>query len=259
MISVCILTKNSAATLKATLDSTAHFPEVLLLDNGSTDETLTIAATYPNVCIHQSPFIGFGPLRNRAASLAAHDWILALDSDEVLSPPLQREIAQISLNPQCAYRIPRHNFYNQKRIRGCGWDPESVCRLYHRKATAFSSAQVHESLLTHNLTILPLKHPLLHTPYRSVADFLTKMQHYSTLFAEQNQHRKDASLPKAMGHALFAFFKTYLIKRGWMCGAEGFFISFYNAHTAFYKYMKLRELNKEPTDVGSLKNGEQRN
>lgn len=244
MISVCILTKNSAATLKTTLDSTMAFPEVVILDNGSTDATLAIAASYPNVRIHSHPFTGFGPLRNRAAELATHDWILALDSDEVLSPPLQAEIGQLALDPQCVYRIPRHNFYNQKRIRGCGWDPESVSRLYHRKATSFSPTQVHESLLTQNVKVLPLKHPLLHTPYRSLGDFLAKMQHYSTLFAEQHKNQRSSSLSKAIGHALFAFFKTYFIKRGWMCGSEGFFISSYNAHTAFYKYMKLMELNK---------------
>ena len=109
MISVCILTKNASSTLKATLDSVRTFPEVILLDNGSTDQTLPLARTYPNVHIYETPFIGFGPLRNKAAELATHDWILSLDSDEVLSPPLLKELTQLTLDPSFAYLYCRLN------------------------------------------------------------------------------------------------------------------------------------------------------
>lgn len=245
MISVCMLTKNSAATLKSTLDSARTFPEVLILDTGSTDETLSIAKQYPNVRLCEVPFIGFGPLRNEAARLATHDWLLALDSDEILPPLLLKEIASLQLNPAQVYQFPRHNFYNGKRIKGCGWDPESVARLYHRRTTCFSDAQVHESLLTDTLAVIPLKHPLLHTPYRSTSDFLAKMQHYSTLFAEQYQHKKKSSFSKAFSHGFFAFFRSYFLKRGCFCGKEGFIISFYNGATAFYKYLKLSENQKK--------------
>lgn len=247
MISVCILTRNAAATLKSTLDSVRVFPEVILLDNGSTDETLSIAAKFPNVRIHQAPFIGFGPLRNEAASLASNDWILCLDSDEILSPPLLKEIAQLSLDRKYAYVFPRHNFYNGKRIRGCGWDPESVARLYHRGAARFSEAQVHEALVADHLALL--QSPLIHTPYRTTADFLAKMQHYSTLFAEQYRNKKSSSLGKAIVHGLFAFFRSDFLKRGIFCGTEGFLISLYNANTTFYKYIKLAEANEPIRNV----------
>ncbi|MES2272786.1 MAG: glycosyltransferase family 2 protein, partial [Chlamydiota bacterium] len=180
MISVCILTKNAASTLQATLESVSTFPEVLLLDNGSTDETLRIGRTFANVRICQTPFIGFGPLRNQAARIAQNDWIFALDSDEVVSPRLLEELMRLKLDPSSAYAFPRHNFYKGKRIRGCGWDPEQVTRLYHRGKTCFSDAAVHESLVTNGLEVIGFKSPLLHTPYRSTADFLAKMQHYST-------------------------------------------------------------------------------
>lgn len=239
MISVCILTKNAAPTLRATLDSVRTFPEVLLLDNGSTDETCEIAKTYPNVRICHSPFIGFGPLRNKAAELASHDWILSLDSDEILSPALLAEIDRLELQAQTAYVFPRHNFYNGKRIRGCGWDPEFVARLYHRKENRYADVPVHESLLagqTHRL-----QGPLHHTPYRSTADFLAKMQHYSTLFADQHEGKKRSSFGIAMAHAFYAFFRSYILKKGIFCGAEGFLISLYNANTTLYKYLKLAE------------------
>lgn len=242
MISVCILTKNAALTLKNTLDSVRSFSEVIVLDNGSTDDTCLLAASYPNVRVHKTPFIGFGPLRNQAAQLASNDWILSLDSDEVLSPALLKEISELTLDPFLAYVFPRHNFYNGKRIRGCGWDPEYIARLYHRSEARFSEAQVHEELKAKRLQ--RLTSPLFHTPYRSTADFLAKMQHYSTLFAQQYQNKRKSSFSIAMAHALYAFFRSYFLKRGIFCGVEGFVISFYNANTTFYKYLKLAEANQ---------------
>ena len=240
MISVCILSKNCSATLEATLDSVKSFPEVILLDNGSTDQTLAIAARYPNVQIHTSPFIGFGPLRDRAAELATHDWILALDSDEILSPPLLQELAALPLDaPHTVYSLLRHNYYNGKRIRGCGWGNDRVARLYHRKATHFGPAQVHESLQLQGCRLTPLRSPLLHTPMRTTEEFLAKMQHYSTLFAQQHAGQKKSSFSRALGHGLFAFVKSYLLQRGFLDGTEGFLISLYNANTTFYKYIKL--------------------
>lgn len=256
MITVCILTKNAEATLAATLESVRLFPEVLILDTGSTDNTIAIAKHYPNVTIHESLFCGFGPLRNKLSTLAKYDWILALDSDETLTRP--QEILSLSLDPAFAYTFPRANYYRGKRIFGCGWSPDRVARLYNRKTTRYSEAQVHESLETKNLIFLTST--LTHTPYQTTADFLAKMQHYSTLFAKQYQGKKKSSLAKAIGKAMFTFFRSYIIKRGIFDGAEGFIISLYNANTAFYKYLKLAELNSislpECTNQSSLHRSE---
>ncbi|HAB98360.1 MAG TPA: glycosyl transferase, partial [Parachlamydiales bacterium] len=146
MISVCILTKNSSATLEKTLASLSLFAEVVILDNGSTDDTLKIARTFPHVTIYEERFHGFGPLRNLAAKKASHDWILALDSDEVLSAALQKEIKGLSLERGRIYSLSRHNFYQDKRIKGCGWDRDRVLRLYLRGDTQYSDAPVHEAI-----------------------------------------------------------------------------------------------------------------
>ena len=246
MISVTVLTKNCQDTLEATLDSLKKFSEVLVYDSGSTDRTLEIAASYPNVKIVKGIFNGFGPTHNTASSQAKYDWILSIDSDEVLTPELSEEIFQLQLNLNYVYQIERKNYYNGKWVRwGGGWYPDPVLRLYHRKSTCFSDHAVHEKLLCEGLQIYPLASPLLHTPYRSMEDFLHKMQTYSTLFAQQNKGKKDASIFKAVAHGLFAFLKSYLLKRGFLGGKEGFIISTYNGHTAFYKYLKLTELNRK--------------
>lgn len=241
-ISVTILTKNSEKYLKEVLEALKSFDEVLIFDNGSEDSSLKMAQNYPNVTIHKGDFIGFGPTHNLASSLAKHDWILSIDSDEVVSEALVKEIAFLDLDPACSYAISRHNEFNGKWIKWCGWHPDFQTRLYHRKKAAFSEHQVHEAV--QGGKIARLKHPLKHYSYANVADFLTKMQSYSELFAKQNRGKKSSSPLKALIHAFFAFFKSYFLKKGILGGYEGFLISSYNAHTAFYKYMKLYEVNR---------------
>ncbi len=240
MISVTILTKNAAETLHATLESLKGFDEVFILDTGSTDETLAIAKLFFNVRIAIEPFQGFGPTHNRASLLAKHDWILSIDSDEVVSSELAEQILSCSLNPRCVYSLDRHNYFNGKWIKCCaGWYPDLIVRLYHKQTTRFSEAFVHERILSEGLTVIPLKGPLLHTPYRSIDAFLSKMQTYSTLFAEENRGKKRSSMWKAVGHGLAAFFKNYVLKRGILGGKEGFIISLYNSQVTYYKYLKL--------------------
>src|SRR5690606_39059116 len=103
------------------LKALERFDEVIILDSGSTDLTFDIVETFPNVKIHKTEFLGFGPLHNLAAEKATHSWILSVDSDEVLSDELALEILKTSLNSDSVYSFPFHNFYNGKHIKGCGW------------------------------------------------------------------------------------------------------------------------------------------
>lgn len=241
MITATVLTKNSQKTLKSTLDSLVRFPQVIVLDSGSTDQTLKIAENYPNVQIHASPFLGFGPMHNLASELALYDWILSVDSDEIVSEDLAEEVLALPLDPKTIYSIQRKNYFNGKQIKWCGgWHPDFVWRLYHRKATRFSTDLVHEKIERKDLKIVKLKGTLTHTPYHEMNDFLDKMQHYSTLFAVQNSGKK-SSIFKALLHSWAAFLKSYFFKKGFLGGKEGLIISIYNGHTAFYKYLKLLE------------------
>lgn len=238
-ISVTILTKNSAETLAATLESLKDFHEVLILDSGSTDETKEISSCYANVRFIERPFLGFGKMHNLASRLATHDWILSVDSDEVLSDELIQEILSLKLDPKTVYSLDRHNYFQGKWIKTCsGWYPDPVARLYHRHSTQFTDSDVHEKIVSDDLTLIPLKGKLTHTPYRSIESFLTKMQLYSTLFAEQNKG-KPSSVKKAVWRGFAAFIKNYFFKRGFLGGREGFIISVYNAQTTYYKYLKL--------------------
>lgn len=244
MISVTILVKNGQKHIQKVLQALSRFDEVVILDTGSEDKTLEIAAQFPNVCIHQGPFIGFGPSHNQLSSLATHDWILSIDADEVVTDALVDEILQLKLDEDSVYQIRRNNFYRGKWIKGCGWYPDIVTRLYNRTKTRFTDAQVHESIISTNFKKVCLKSAIEHYPYETVSDFLAKMQSYTTLFAKQYAGKRRSSLLHALFHGFFAFFKSYILKNGILLGHEGLVISLYNGHTAYYKYLKLQELNQ---------------
>jgi len=245
MITIAILTKNSERTLKKTLESTKRFSEVILLDTGSKDATLEIAKNYKNVKIFFSDFDGFGNLRNKAASYASNDWILALDSDEVISEELFLELEKLKLETTICYEIPFINYYNNKQIKCCGWYPESHVRLYNKKNTSFDDSYVHESVIFKKNKIKKLKSYIYHTSYLCTDDFLHKMQLYTSLFARQNKGKKKSSFAKAISHSIMAFIKSYILKKGFLGGKEGLVISIYQANTSFYKYLKLYEVNQE--------------
>lgn len=244
MISVTILTKNNQHQLKDLLSSCKSFDEVLIYDTGSTDKTLEIAAEFPNVTIHRGSLNGFGPTHNIASSLAKNDWILSLDSDEIALPEMVKEIENTVLDEGCVYSFPRENIFNGRVIKWCGWYPDRQYRLYNRKKTRFTDAQVHEQIITKGMKVVEMQQAMRHYSYNNLSDFLSKMQLYSDLFAKQNAGKRKSSTWKALGHAWFTFFKSYILKRGFLGGYEGFVISKYNAHTAYYKYLKLKEANE---------------
>lgn len=248
-ISVTILTKNSEKHLQVVLEALKEFDEVLLCDTGSLDRTLEIGAAFPNVRIETLCFTGFGPTHNEASALAKHDWIFSLDSDEILSPALLEELRHVPLRRGMVASVPRKNFYRGKWIWGCGWYPDRVVRLYNRRETEFSSAQVHEAVQCKGLHVHLLQGPLFHYSYDTVADFLQKMQIYTQLFAEQNRGKRSSSLFRAIVHGSFSFFKAYILQGGIFLGVEGFEISWYNANTTFYKYLKLWEMNRKKEGV----------
>lgn len=228
------------------LAALAWCDDIVVLDTGSSDATIAIADSFPNVRVHvmRSDFPGFGRAHREAVALARHDWILSIDSDEVVSAELADEIVGLSLDPRAVYTIPFRNFYAGRHITTCGWSPDRHERLFNRTATNFCASEVHERVQTGGLAVVPLRHAIDHYSYRGTDDFLRKMSAYSRLFAEQNVGRKKASATKAVARSGWAFFKSYVLERGFMQGVEGLTISAYKSQIVFWKYLMLREANR---------------
>ena len=245
-ISATILTKNSAARLDEVLRSLAWCDEVVVLDTGSTDGTLALASRHPNVVAHRlaGPFPGFGRAHRHAVALARHDWILSIDSDEVVSSELAAEIAALPLDARTVYTLPFHNFFNGRFITSCGWYPDRHERLFNRTVTNFCVSEVHERVGTAQLSVRNLRHAVRHYSYESTDDFLRKMRAYSQLFATQHAGRKSSGPLKAVARSAWTFAKSYLLQRGFLQGREGLVISAYKAQTVFWKYLLLHEANR---------------
>lgn len=238
-ISVVIIARNAAQTIEQCLQSVSSFSNVVLYLNESTDNTQSIAEQFAKVDIVEGYFDGFGTTKNRAASFAQNEWVLTLDSDEVLSDALIDEIATLQLVDTKVFRFKRLNHYNNKPMRCCGWENDRVVRLYHRHKTAYNEKAVHESIETQALSIQDCQHLIYHYPYREIQELIKKADHYSELFA-QNTY-KPSSVFKAMSHSLAMFIKSYFFKKGCLNGFEGFLISYFNAFGTALKYLKLAQ------------------
>lgn len=243
-ISVNILTKNSEAHIRKCLDALQIFDEIVILDNGSTDDTLVIAQQYANTKVFTNEFIGFGPLKNLAIGYSQNDWIFSIDSDEIATPALIEEIQSLKFDKNTIYAIKRSNFYGNKKMQCCGWDNDFVKRIFNKQSTKFSDDLVHESLIEHNLTIKKLKNEIEHYSFKSADELIEKMQKYSSLWAQDKKGKKQSSPFQAIIRAFFTFIKFYFLKKGFLNGYEGLVISISNANGTFYKYIKLYENNK---------------
>jgi glycosyltransferase involved in cell wall biosynthesis len=246
-ISVVIIVKNGGTILADCLESLRSFDNVVVYNNGSTDDTALIASQYSNVQLIDGCFTGFGPTKNAAAHYAANDWILSLDADEVMNEAIIDEIHSLSYDSHTVYSLLRKNFYKKSEIRHC-WGEDEIVRIYNRKITSYTDKQVHEHIMTDGVSIDKLRHSFSHYPYQNISEFILKADRYSSLFAQDNVGKKRSSPTKAFFNGLYSFFRTYLLKRGFLDGYAGLIIAFSHMATNFYKYIKLYEMNLEHKD-----------
>ncbi len=244
-LSVIVITRNEAHNLRDCLQSlTEAANEIIVVDNQSTDETIEIAKDFGAKISQPADWPGFGPQKNRALDLATSDWVLSIDADERLTPELVQEIKermQIGTE-KVAYEIPRLSWYCGKFIRHGGWHPDYVLRLFRRGDAKFSDDLVHEKLVmnVNSIQIKQLNSSLLHFSFRNFSQVLDKVDRYSTASALQMfRDGKRSSLGKAIGHGVWAFIRTYLLRRSFLDGAHGFALAVSNAEGTYYRYLKL--------------------
>ena len=234
-ISVTVLTKNSEKYIKECLESVNEFGEVIILDNGSSDNTLEIAEKFENVKIFKNEFIGFGPLKNLACSFAINDWIFNLDSDETIDLSLIESIKKLDeKNINLVGFFYRKNYFKGKAVKFSGWNKDKVFRLYNRKKTGFKNVMVHESIKLNNMEVKKLNGFIKHYAVDEVTDFLKKIKRYSVL---ERDGLKKLSIFSIVFRSYFAFFKTYILKLGFLDGWRGILIAVSDFNGVFYKYI----------------------
>ncbi|MFX4267435.1 glycosyltransferase family 2 protein [Aliarcobacter butzleri] len=244
-ISAVVLAKNNQKTIEKTLSALVEFDDVVVYDNGSTDDTIEIVKKFSNVNLIEGEFKGFGWTKNKAASFAKNDWILVVDSDEVIDKELLKELKEKILDNNCVYKLNFKAFYKDIQIKHCGWNNQKIKRLYNKSVTSYNCNDVHEDIITDNLKIEILRGNVEHYSYQTISEFVIKADRYSSLFAQNNVGKKSSSPAKAFFNGLYSFIKTYFFKQGFRDGYVGLIIAFSHMVTNFYKYIKLYELNNE--------------
>ena len=151
----------------------------------------------------------------------------------------------LAANGDAAWELPRLSWYCGRFIRHSGWRPDPVLRLFRRGQARFSDDLVHERVVTAQ-PVRRLQHDLLHYSYLDFAQVLAKTNAYSSASAQQAFARgKRASFASALGHGLWAFVRTYLLRAGFLDGAHGLALAISNAETSYYKYLKLWRLGQQ--------------
>jgi len=244
-LSVILITRNEEANLDdclASLEGIAQ--QIVVVDTNSTDRTLEIAKTHGAVVSQPTDWPGFGPQKNRALDLATGDWVLSLDADERLTPALRSEIVTAihhSAHVDC-FAIPRLSWYCGRFIRHSGWNPDYVDRLFRKGTAHFSDDLVHERLIPQG-QVAKLENLMLHFSFMNYSQVLQKVDRYSTASAEQAFAKGKTSSPlKAILHGAWSFIKTYIIRAGFLDGAQGFALAMSNSQGTYYRYLKLWQL-----------------
>lgn len=242
-LSAIVITRNNERTIRRCVESLRWADEIVVVDSGSTDRT-------PEICreigarVHVTEdWPGHGPQKNRALDHATGDWVLSIDSDEWVTPGLRAEIERTLSSPaQAGYAIPRRSSFCGRVMRHSGWWPDHVLRLFRRDAGRFTDDHTHERLVVDG-SAGRLREPILHEAITDLDQMLAKMNAYSTASARMKLERGGrGSLARAVFHGVWAFFRTYVLRLGFLDGREGFILAVANAEGSYYRYVKLMML-----------------
>ena len=244
-ISAVIITYNEENNIGRCIDSIRPVvDEIVVIDSFSTDRTKEICKE-KKVRIVDHPFRSHIDQKNFAIYQAVYDTILSLDADEYLSEQLTASILKVKENwKHDAYSMNRLSSYGGKWIRHGQWYPDRKIRLWDRKIGNWGGENPHDKvILKRGISLYHLKGDLLHRAYMDAHDSLQKIQRYSEIFANENRGIKSSSTRKIIFRTFFSFFKSYILKRGFLDGYEGLMVAMAVSNHVLYKYAKLYEVN----------------
>ncbi len=243
-ISATIITFNEERNVARVIESLRCCDEVVVVDSGSNDRTVEIASKL-GARVIETNWRGYAGQKNFAAEQAENDWILSLDADESLSEALEADIWQLKKNgPRFeAYSMPRLAQYLGRWILHSGWYPDRKVRLYDRRRARWAGDFVHESVQVDG-SIGHLNSNVLHFTCDSLSEHLRTMDRYTTLAAEEIVARgRQVGWSDLLLDPAWTFTRSYILKRGFLDGAEGLAIAWMAALYSFLKYAKARYMN----------------
>lgn len=246
-LSLVLITRDAAHELAACLASASFADEIVVVDSGSGDDTVAVARG-AGARVIEHAWEGFGPQKNFAVGEARHDWVLCLDADERVTPPLAATIVALFAGgapPAPAYALARRNrFLGRWLAHGEGY-PDWNVRLFDRRHARWTLDPVHEHVVADRPPIR-LAGDLEHASAESIDAYIAKQNRYTTLQAQALHARGErAGAWRIVVSPLARFFRFYVIKGGFRDGIAGFTHIGIGAFASFLKYTKLRALQAQ--------------
>ena len=250
-LSAVIITFNEERKIERCLQSLVGVvDEIVVVDSFSSDNTKTICLKY-NVKFYEHAFLGYVEQKNYALTKASYDYIVSLDGDESLSETLRKSIIQLKSHWMFdGYYCNRFNNFCGQWIKHSDWYPNKKLRVFNKRKANWQGTKVHEvvQLNDQKSKIGFLKGDILHYTYQSYSEFNLQTEKFSTLSAEAYYKLgKKAPIWKIIFNPIWAFFKSYVLRLGFLDGLNGLVICVQTANITFLKYTKLRELYRLKT------------
>ena len=245
--SVYIICKNEEKHIRRVLESVRDFSEIIVVDSGSSDNTLNIVKEFTNNIIHQD-WLGFAKQKEFAKNLCTKDWVLNLDADEEITNKLKNEIVKtIKENKIDGLNIKiSSSFMGEFNSEKSKFNRR--IRFFRKSAGYYPEKLVHESIVV-NGKINDADGFIYDYGTLDLKTHLNKINEYSSLRAEEKfAKNKKASIIKLLLVFPLSFIKSFIIKRGFLNGFRGFIAAMNNSFYAFLKEAKLYELNKRKKD-----------
>lgn len=242
-ISGVVITKNEADRITRCVRSLVKVcREVIVLDSGSTDETVRLAREAGARVEHQD-WLGFSSQKNAVIELATQPWVFLLDADEWCEDKdisqLQKLLESARFEEADVWNCQRQTYFLGKSLSFGGREKEPVERVF-RNSLRYLPAQVHERLDLNNRVVKAANIRIQHDTARSYQEYSNKLDRYAALFAEQNAHKaKKAYAGQAGLHALFYLLKNYVFRGGFLDGKQGFYYHWLHARYVWMKYRML--------------------
>ena len=245
-LSVAIITKDEAKNTPACLESVRFADQVIVVDSGSTDDTVKIASNF-GCDVFVEKWRGFGRQKQFAIDKCKNKWVLVLDADERIPPETAVAIGNIvskRSDDVAGYSFLRKNWFQGRWIRHL-WGGDRIIRFFQKELGRMTSSAVHESVEV-NGHVEALDVPIEHFTESDLSRILIKIDHYSTLGAQEAfDEGRESSVCSAFFRAVFTFLQCYFLRLGILDGPQGLTLSITDAVNKFFKYTKLSELHKQ--------------
>jgi glycosyltransferase involved in cell wall biosynthesis len=250
MITVVIITKNEEENIKRCLESVKWCNEMIIVDDNSNDKTVEIAKKYKATVYLRDLNNDFSAQRNFGLSKAKNEWVLFVDSDEIISDALAFEMQNATglrdqnLRNHDGFYIKRVDFMWGKQLKYGETGDKKFLRLA-KKESGLWEEQVHERWMVKGL-IGELVNPIFHFPHKSMNEFLREINYYTDIRAmELNNHNRKVSSLSIIGYPLGKFIVNYVLKRGFMDGMAGLIYAITMSFHSFLVRSKLWVKNDE--------------